>query len=95
MKSKICSVCGKEFVASTKYCSKHCQHLSMRTYNYDVTNPPKCLNCSEILSHKLANGNYKFCCLNCRKQFLEKEKQLKINNSNNQFCEICGNLLCL
>ncbi len=92
---KICPICNKIFSGNRKYCSKDCQHKSMRTYKYDVNNPPHCKNCNKLLTHAQANGGYTFCSFDCRNKYLKQEQENYIKSANPMItvCCICGNNL--
>lgn len=87
--NKICPICNKQYHKSTKYCSRECQHISMKIYNYDINNPPRCLFCNSVLSHRLANVGYKFCSITCKRDYNFNQKQLKLDSAPKKMCEIC------
>lgn len=86
---RICPICGNPFNKRSKYCSAQCQHISMRTYNYDINNPPHCKHCDVVLTHRLANTGASFCSWDCRIQYLDKLQLEKLNSVRGKVCEVC------
>lgn len=62
----------------------------MKTYNYDVNNPPHCKNCDKILSHRSANCGAKFCSEDCKNQYSKMLQLERVESVRGRLCEICG-----
>lgn len=93
--NKICPVCNTVFSGKRTYCSTECQHKSMRTYNYDVNNPPHCKFCNKLLSHQQANSGGIFCSFDCRNSYLKQTQKnyIKSVDPTTTVCCICGKCL--